>query len=119
MPTRRRKIGPQRIGDALSDAQRQILQWGFSLFGRDDDTAFSDEAHRQRAWALHGSEIMEAWFREPLIGRFGRRPVAYWQYEHGLRYATAAGAPSCGRAGSRARNTWCTAWPIHRRQSAR
>ena len=84
MPTMRRKIGPQRIGDALSDAQRQILQWGFSLFGIDDGNAFRDEVHRQRAWALHGAAIMAEWMAEK-VANVGRRPLAYWEYEHGLK----------------------------------
>ena len=81
---RRRKIGPQRIGDALSGAQRQILQWGFSLFGVDDDMHFAT----RRTDNGHGRcTDRRSWQRgSGAAGRpCGRRPVAYWQYEHGLK----------------------------------
>jgi hypothetical protein len=93
MPTRRRKIAPYRV-DVLTDDQRMHLVSGYNFFATSeaDEFPFWDEAHRRRAWALYRHAIMEEWFSEPLVGWAGRRPIAYWEYDCGLKLRGSTGA---------------------------
>jgi hypothetical protein len=60
----------------LNFAQQQELWLGVCR----NSSAFENEAHARVAWARHKGRIMELW------GRNGRRPVAWWHFEKGLRH---------------------------------
>ena len=61
MPTKRRKLAPQRIG-VMTDAQRFHLICGryfFDYAGEADH--FRDDAHRRATWAAHREQILAEW----------------------------------------------------------
>ena len=81
MPTKRRKLAPQRIG-VMTDAQRFHLICGryfFDYAGEADH--FRDDAHRRATWAAHREQILAEWDHP------GERPIALWAYDFGLKPA--------------------------------
>jgi len=70
--------------DVLTMAQVEHLEYSRCYFPHEPSEEFRDEAHRQRAWTLHGPQIMDEWFAQRLASYAGRRPHAFWQYEYGL-----------------------------------
>jgi hypothetical protein len=80
LPTKRRKRAVHRIG-AITDAQQSHLVCGhyfFDLAGEVD--RFVDDAHRRATWARLREQILAEWDRP------GRRPVAMWEYDFGLKH---------------------------------
>jgi hypothetical protein len=76
VPTKRRKVVPRRIGDRLTEEQRQQLMHGILL--RRGPFPFPSEDAARTAWQRNRDELM-AWPRYP-----GCRPWGFWKYEAGV-----------------------------------
>jgi hypothetical protein len=103
VPTKRRKISARRIEVTAED--RQILMLGvgcynprcweereghyramISLRGASYDFEKRGLEALRRAWQVYGPEIMELWAAQPCDANVGRRPYAYWLFDHGLEW---------------------------------
>jgi hypothetical protein len=82
MPTKRRKIGATRIAGALTDRMHAELMTGGNILGF-EDAGIEDDEHGRKLWARHRDELLRD---ESYNATYpGRRPWAFWRYEHGLK----------------------------------
>jgi hypothetical protein len=81
MPSKRRLIGPQRIGERLTGEQWQRLLHGILLRG--GPAPFPSEEAAKAAWFRHRAALLDPERRAP-SQRYGWRPWGFWQYEVGI-----------------------------------
>jgi hypothetical protein len=83
MPTKRRKIGPRRVGGRLNDRQRALLLTGLDRFGQPDDAGFESDDHARQMWQRYRAELLAD--RDFNVNDPGYRPWGFWKFEAALK----------------------------------